>query len=108
MKARRKWLALNEFYSGGRIRTSGLRVMSPTNFNWQRMAENPWETSKNPLEYEKPRALILVALAPISRVPRRAFDSEAPAPDVGLRSRRLASHQRLGITRLRRQVSKAG
>ena len=28
MKASRKWLAFNDFYSGGRIRTSDLRVMS--------------------------------------------------------------------------------
>ena len=27
-KASRKWLAFNDFYSGGRIRTSDLRVMS--------------------------------------------------------------------------------
>ena len=31
-KASRKWLAFNDFYSGGRIRTSDLRVMSPTSY----------------------------------------------------------------------------
>src|SRR5688572_28227247 len=31
-KASRKWLTFNDLYSGGRIRTSDLRVMSPTSY----------------------------------------------------------------------------
>src|SRR5205823_8675439 len=30
--ANHNWLAFNDFYSGGRIRTSDLRVMSPTSY----------------------------------------------------------------------------